>query len=103
MSVDDVGLASERAQLARQRTALALVTSAAIATRFSVEHVGLDVSILLGVATLLATWVFVTARRDYGRRRVDAGSGPAPALHLLALAATVVLVASAELAAIARR
>lgn len=100
---DDVGLAAERAQLARQRTALALVTSAAIAARFSVQHVGPAVSIMLGVATVLAAWVFLAARRDYGRRGTNqAGRAPAPALHLLALTATVALVAAAELVAITR-
>lgn len=103
MTTDDVGLAAERAQLARQRTALALVTSAAVATRFSVEHLGLEVSIMLGLATLLATWVFVAARREYGRLRRGEGHGPTPALHLVALSATVTLVAAAELMAVTRR
>lgn len=101
--MDDVGLAAERAQLARQRTALSLVTSAAVATRFSVEHVGVGVSVLLGVATVLAAWVLITARRDYRDRRPGSSTPRrSPALHLFALSTTVVLIAVAQLAASTR-
>ncbi|WP_340537730.1 DUF202 domain-containing protein [Nocardioides sp. GXZ039] len=98
MREPDVGLSNERTALAWQRTALSLLAGVAVVARLTFDDVGLLLLLPLGVAGLLALWVFAESRFRY--RRPAAGvrrGGRAP----FALAVATVLIAAVELIAIA--
>lgn len=94
----DDGRAVERTALAWQRTALALATVSAVATRLAVDRLG-PLALVGLLALPLSAWVFVESRRRQ-RRSTSAydGSlrfdGRGPSLLTLAIA----LAASTEIA-----
>jgi uncharacterized membrane protein YidH (DUF202 family) len=97
----DEGLANERTSLAWQRTALSLLAGAAIIVRLRWAEAGPVTLVALTGAIMLSGWVFLESS---GRYRHSTGSRPrdrprggrAP----LALTASILLMAGAELAAV---
>ncbi|MGH3360633.1 MAG: DUF202 domain-containing protein [Nocardioidaceae bacterium] len=64
------GAQNERTSLAWSRTALSVVVTAAIVSRFAVESIG-PVALLAVVAAVpVSTWLVLTSRHRY-RRRLD--------------------------------
>lgn len=99
---DDLGASNERTALAWQRTALALMASAALMARLTYRELGEIALIVLSLALLLTFWIFVESWARYShhagirlRARTRRG-GRAPA----SLAAATVLITSIEMAAL---
>lgn len=63
----DAGIANERTALAWQRTALSLVTAAAILARLTWTRLGVGALVVLSLAIVLAGWVFFESRSRYRR------------------------------------
>lgn len=99
--MSDVGLANERTSLAWQRTALAIVASAAVLARLTFDRVGWVAAAVLGVAVLLGLWVFAESRwryrRHLGPSHRSRGRGGRAALSL---AVATALIAVVELVAV---
>ena len=100
--VGDVGAANERTALAWQRSALALIAGAVLLARLTWSTLGPVALVVLSVALVLSSWVFVESRGRYAhdagmRRRPRSRGGRAP----LALAVATALIGATELAALA--
>lgn len=100
----DPGSANERTALAWQRTALSILAGSALLTRLTVDRLGWPALSILLVSGPLSLWVFWEARGRYAhdallRPRPRARGGRAP----LALTAATVVLAVAQLAALAAR
>lgn len=97
---EDLGLSTERTELAWQRTALALVVAAAVMARLTFGRLGWVAVIVLAAAMLTGLWVF--AQSGCTRAASSTPSHPTgkgtPALLLVAITSTL---AAVELAAIA--
>ncbi|WP_460800078.1 DUF202 domain-containing protein [Nocardioides pacificus] len=98
------GLANERTALAWQRTALSLMAACAIMARLTFADLGGAAFVPLGLALLLAGWVFVESR---GRYAHDAGLRPRPRRRSgrapTTLAVATVLLGATELGALVLR
>ena len=96
----DAGASNERTALSWQRTALSLVAGSAAMARLTWAGLGVTAAVLLGLAFLLAGWVFVESsiryRHDAGTRSRGHSRGGRAAL---ALTMTIVLMALTELVA----
>ncbi|MFE6645194.1 DUF202 domain-containing protein [Nocardioides sp. NPDC057772] len=97
----DEGAANERTALSWQRTALSLLGGSAIIARLTWQSMGFLILLPLGVAALLALWVFIESRGRYShdagtRSRGRSRGGIAPT----ALAISTTLLAATELAAL---
>jgi uncharacterized membrane protein YidH (DUF202 family) len=104
MTSRDTGTATERTELAWQRTALSLVAGSAVITRLTFARLGTVALTALLVALPLSGWVLLESRlryrRDAGGRRRARSRGGVPAA---ALALGTVTVAAVELAALLRQ
>lgn len=93
--------AKERTALAWQRSALALMAGAAILVRLTWDRLGLAALVILAVAVVLGTWVFIESRGRYAdaigvRPRRTQRGGRAPTF----LCVSVVLIGAVELIAL---
>lgn len=98
--VADEGLAAERTELARSRTALAFILNGALLTRVAVERAG-SASLFAWVAAASAiaagalVWLRGMGASARARERVDAGAPVARPFEHLCLAASVAILAMA--------
>lgn len=97
----DAGIANERTALAWQRTALSLVTAAAILARLTWTRLGVGALVVLGLAMVLAAWVFLESRNRYRRTaRAEAQRTARGGKTSFLLAVSAALLGAAELSAL---